>query len=226
MTSLLFLLLFLVSTCCGDFYVITQGDHYANHTLIPSFRDGTFQQGVVNMDLQTGNYFFNTANPGGPETACAAMLDANKVFGSSRCGYLNSHHKDSDRFTWRRHPRCYAKKTTSQGCVVVSNATCTDIQFIAYAYDDGRKPYGPNKDPNLFYLFPQTFQTQTNYIMSFNYTLTSTYYEIRNAANSLLLANHTIPHRPCSNYKHGYHLYPYFGGQNVAPQTMGVTLLQ
>lgn len=206
-------------------YLIKKGDHYSNHSFFdPGFRDGVIQKALLRMSSAACLYFFDTANPGGPETACAAMSDNNKVFGSSRCGYLNPHHQDSDRFTWKRHPDCYKRSGTGNDCKVISNSSCADFQLLAYAYDNGRKPYGPGRDPNLMFLFPTKFEAEITYQLILTYGVNQTSYTILNEAGTEQLGIHTIPHRECSDWKHGYKLWPYFGGQNVSPSNMIVNL--
>jgi hypothetical protein len=222
-----FLVILLGALCvygAPDVFEIRAGDHYSNHSILTvHFRSSASQSAAVTMDFMSGAYYFEPGKDYGPETGCSAMSNANKVYGSSRCGYLQPHHEDSDRFTWRRHPSCFVLQGQGNSCVVRSNATCSLVQLIAYAYDDGKKPYGPHADPSLFYQFNGVYKTQYPYHLSLTYERNATVYEIRDGGR--LLETHTIPHRDCGDsYLHGYKLYPYFGGGDVAPQTVRITI--
>jgi hypothetical protein len=58
----------------------------------------------------------------------------NKLYGSSRCGFLTHHHTESDRFVWRRPPSCIIFEN---GRVIGERNNCTlqnKIEIAAYAY--------------------------------------------------------------------------------------------
>ncbi len=221
------MLLSLLALCLVDakLYVIDAGDHYPrDHSLVPVFRSSTLLSASVVMDVSCGMYVFESNNTSGPELPCAAMGDANKLYGSSRCGYLQFHHLDSDRFTWRRHPRCWTLDTSNTThCRVAANASCTDIQLIAYGYDGGRKPYGPHADPALMHVFSRAYRVATLYHLALQFAANQTLYTVRDATGATL-DTYAMPHRQCDEPLHGYYLFPYFGGPDVAPQRVAINL--
>lgn len=208
----------------GKLYVIDAGAHYyEGHSLVPEFRSSASLSAAVVMDASCGQYAFDSGAVYGSETPCDAMGDANKLYGSSRCGFLQPHHHDSDRFTWRRHPRCYTLVGAGVQCRVVANASCTDLQFIAYGYDGGRMPYGPHADPQLMHVFARSYRVDTLYQLALQFGANQTLYSVRDA-NGVALESYVMPHRACDTPLHGYYLYPYFGGPDVAPQRVVINL--
>jgi hypothetical protein len=80
----------------------------AVHTLPPSpsffllrALVGTEESCAQPPQNDTSTYLF------GPDEVEGARCQSswNKLWGGGRCGYLNFHHYDSDRFVWRRHVR-------------------------------------------------------------------------------------------------------------------------
>ena len=63
----------------------------------------------------------------------------NKLWGYSRCGFSH-HHKDSDRFVWRRAQDCIDYSTVVEG-EIENCPQAGMVEIAAYTYDDGLKPY-------------------------------------------------------------------------------------
>ena len=102
---------------------VSVGSHY---------KDGDYL-GVGDISWVTGNhrevklkFDQNTVEYEGID----CMSSWNKLWGSSRCGYFNQHHYDSDRFVWR-------KKSGE-----------SVIELASYSYDLSVVPYKAN-DGNL-----------------------------------------------------------------------------
>jgi len=144
---------------------VAQGAHYATPSIdgfveCNSSSPSCTRSVVVRFDANTANY--SCACPTEPYPGC--MSSWNKLWGASRCGKLNPHHQDSDRFVWRR------KNTTSEGL----------LSIAAYAYDKGVIPYKPgNQSANLLQQFDTTLVVGQRYLLSMVRSLSRTVYELR-----------------------------------------------
>lgn len=85
-------------------------------------------------------------------------------------------------------------------------------------------PYGPHADPKLFHVFSRDYDAEVALKLVLRYDRNQTGYEIWSASAGTLLESYVMPHRDCVVFDGGYWLYPYFGGQDVAPQTMTIEL--
>ena len=82
----------------GDFYPTTDTKPH-----IPIIYHGFSSEANVSKRVKldpegTTHYIIPNSNP----KAHMCETSWNKLFGTTRCGYLNSNHQDSDRFVWRR----------------------------------------------------------------------------------------------------------------------------
>jgi hypothetical protein len=142
----------------------------------------------------------------------------NKLFGSSRCGYLNHAHLDSDRFVWRRAQECLL---FDKEFVVGNSQNCnqTDlIEIAGYAYDNGQKPFAHPNQGKLLKIFNTKIKANEWFGYGLRIMKTHTLYELFDS-NKTILESLTIEHRDCgTGYKNGGNLRYYFGGQCPAPQ--------
>ena len=185
---------------------ILAGNYYPDAYDIPyfnGFRDGNQSVSVV-LDPSTSSYVV-TEFPG---KNCMCESSWNKLFGASRCGYLWPHHEDSDRFVWRRlltSWECGANDTV----LTPSTPPLPQIELAAYAYDDGNLPY---QNSSLLTVFSTKVTVGVQFNLRIEYLPTSSVYTLLDGRGSLL-ETHTINHRYCDEYEHGYNLYFYFGGE-------------
>ena len=181
-----------------DFTCLTvdQGAHYpGGRVTFPGalgFTTQEYRTQHVRFEPSTANY-----------TVPACQTSWNKLWGSSRCGLLNSHHEDSDRFVWRR----------AQGSDGL-------IEIAAYSYDGARRPFGPT-DPNLLQSFSNLLLVGTPYLLAMHV-------EPRQTVFTLQLSNYSIESRTvlhahtCTAATSGYVLGLYFGGSCPAPTAVTV----
>ena len=123
------------------------------------------------------------------------QLDINKLFGIS----YGMHHKNSARFGWRW------------------NVEKKMIEILAYVYVDGVRVTEDGADLHIAYVFPgigyeyDIEVTDTHYIFTINSSLFSDPKVVK------------IEHDMHLTWW-GYMLFPYFGGNEVAPQTVYIDL--
>ena len=122
------------------------------------------------------------------------QFDINKLFGLSY-GY---HHTNSVRFGWRSVGYAGNK-----------------IDIVAYCYVNGQRV----KDVGRY-----TFLTmiQTNKLYTFSIKTLPTKYTLSVSDQSGLIASKSITHDTLPDY--GYYLFPYFGGDCVAPHNIDIFL--
>ena len=142
----------------------------------------------------------NAAAPYPVDFGCATSWS--KLWGASRCGLMHPHHKNSDRFVWRR-------------------ASDVALEIAAYAYDDGVRPYSPD-NPNLLQPFATRLAVGAVYRLGLEVAPASTLYTLRDV-NGTTLENKTVHHaNACVNAATGYKLGLYFGGSCAAPYEVTV----
>ena len=124
------------------------------------------------------------------------QFDINKLFGLSY-GY---HHTNSVRFGWRSVGYAGNK-----------------IDIVAYCYVNGQRV----KD-----IGRHTFLTmiQTNKLYTLKIETLPTKYTLSVSDKDGLIAHKSISHSTLPNW--GYHLFPYFGGDCVAPHDINIILQQ
>lgn len=141
-----------------------------------------------------------------------AHYNWNKLFGSSRCGYFRNHHKDSDRFVWRR------EITSAIGATPMQFGDRIEIATYAYDTDGGTttKPVdGGVEDPNLLQKFSTKLDYHIWYRIQMNMYSDNTKYYLFDGGG--LLEYKTVNHRCCNRPNRGYKLGYYFGGSVDAP---------
>ncbi len=203
---------------CQKCYHVNPNDHYPAGTLpIHSMNDSPILKSRIKFSNNTAHYLFSPTDDKG--TLCSTSW--NKLWGTVRCGYLNTNHKDSDRFVWRRANSCLIFNGSH---VVGEKPNCPDANFIeiaAYAYDNGMKPF--EHIGTLLKQFNTKVQVETFYGYVLRISSNQTVYELWNDNFSNLLETQVITHRDCgSNYCKGMKQTLYFGGQCPAPQTVQV----
>ena len=186
---------------------VARGHHYPqHHSFIPRFINASHRTVGVTFAADAAKYNCSCVDDGGfPQ----CMMSWSKLWGSSRCGFLHSHHQDSDRFVWRR--QMFDGKTPG-----------SLIEVAAYAYDHGVKPYFP-PDPNLLQPFTTTLQTGVEYELALDIEPAASHYTLSHAATGATLETKTVVHHnACARATEGYRLDLYYGGQCTAPSDVTV----
>ena len=148
----------LITFCCSieTCWTVKKGWHHAFKNPFDGFRNAAEIPFSAKFFPNCAEYLFPPTEPSG--SRCQSGW--NKLYGASRCGYLNHHHRDSDRFVWRRHPSCI-KFQNGRVIGEVENCQYKDkIQVAAYAYDKNRKPF---QNPDLLTPFKYLLDVN-NYI--------------------------------------------------------------
>ena len=104
---------------------VAAGNHYPGLLNLPT----ALGPETATVRVQSIRFDANAAAPFPVDFGCPTSWS--KIWGASRCGLLHSHHKDSDRFVWRRWP--------NEGVDSVP-----EIEIAAYSYDAGVRPYSPD----------------------------------------------------------------------------------
>ena len=188
---------------------ITEGHFYPNWLNIP-LPSGLKTTKTLSSRIKLGLGCNNYEILSGDVNRCEGSW--NKLYGSSRC-FLSLHHRDSDRFVWRRSRECYHIEEGK----VVEVPNCPDINNIeiaAYAYDDHNKPF------QHYGTLLKIFNTKVQIYIWYTYTIR--FYEDRTQyvladAHGKQLEIQEIIHRKCWKYNWGYMLGFYFGGACPAP---------
>ena len=110
-------------------YQVKEGYHYANKTSITWGKNGE-KDWSINIKFDNNAAIYNSSTTCDDE---AWYGDWNKLWGKARCGYYHDHHKDSDRFVWRR--------CSESTCGIYDNSGSSYIQIGGYSYDNGNAPY-------------------------------------------------------------------------------------
>ena len=208
MSRLLFEIVILVSLCSSTYSYcrdVKKGYHYyEGHSLVPKFVNAKIRHVTVMFENDTVSYVCDCEQE--PYPGC--MYSWNKLWGSSRCGFTHSHHKDSDRFVWRRQ--------ILRDGITLGSA----IEIAAYSYDKGVKPYDP-PNSNLLQPFSTILQPNVAYTLKLDLSDPSnTIYEINSSKiHERKVVNHA---NNCSSAQEGYELSLYYGGQCTAPSTVTV----
>eukprot|EP00040_Diaphanoeca_grandis_P044840 m.13786 g.13786 ORF g.13786 m.13786 type:complete len:221 (-) comp9859_c0_seq1:292-954(-) len=180
---------------------VERGQHYAFPPLPFGFVDSVTRTVQIRFEPSAAAYSCNCSAE--PYPGC--MSSWNKLWGSSRCGKTNPHHKDSDRFVWRRR-----------------TLNSTDLSIAAYSYDLGVKPYSPY-NPNLLQPFNTTIEVNVVYTLRMVRAIDNTRFDLLAGvgADNHVLESKTVMHKnQCSNFVDGYKLEFYYGGQCTAPSTV------
>jgi len=202
MILMMSIIVVVVNSYCRD---VLKGDHYyEGRSIVPEFVDATARSVIVTFQGNAAEY--NCSCTAEPYPEC--MYAWSKLWGSSRCGYVHSHHQDSDRFVWRRQ--------------MLSDGTPgSAIELAAYSYDNGVNPYNP-PNPNLLQPFSTILQPGVPYDL---------HLDLSDPANSIFKLTaptqqpetRTVKHtNACSRAAQGYKLSLYFGGQCAAPSDVTV----
>lgn len=125
--------------------------------------------------------------------------DWNKLWGQSRCA--RHHHQDSDRFVWRQH------------------AETGNIEIAAYSYDNGDKPF--QNQGRLLKAFTTVIEPGQEVQSKMHLMQNATLFSLKplNGTEETILIEHP---NECSNYRIGYKLFLYWGGNCRAPSKVKV----
>ncbi len=104
-------------------YTVEKGSHYSKLLPFNGFTNNDKQFSLIKFSTNSANYLFDFNDHKGQ----LCMTSWNKLFGVSRCGYLNHQHTDSDRFVWRRAQSCL---NMSNGFVVSEKLDCDEMGLI------------------------------------------------------------------------------------------------
>lgn len=80
----------------------------------------------------------------------------------------------------------------------------------------------PYQNSSLLQTFSTLLTIEQTYTVQVEFLSDSAMYTLLDAAGQVVLEKHSIRHTPCSNYKQGYKLGLYFGGQCPAPSAVTV----
>lgn len=141
----------------------------------------------------------------------AWYADFNKLWGKARCGYAHDHHKDSDRFAWRR--------CTSHTCPDYNDDTDgSAIQIAAYSYDAGIAPY-TGENPDLLKVFNTILVPNTNYLLGLDMDASGLSVFSLRTSDGIALEQQSVQHSEVcvDNYYKGVVQGLYFGGTCRAP---------
>ena len=197
-----------------DCRTVVQGGQFSKLIPFHGFKSALVITTKVRMDNNTAWYVFPPTEPKGQ----MCSYSWNKLWGSSRCGYFNDPHQDSDRFMWRRVPTCLIYN--SSGIVIGQNSNCPEANLIdltAAAYDSGVRPY--ENEGTLLKTYSTRLQVGVWYQLKLIFSSNQTIYELSNNVGALIESK-TINHRVCSSFNQGAMQSFYFGGQCVAPQAV------
>ena len=144
---------------------VVAGNFYDDYWNVPEFLGFLYstplKRGVV-MEADDVAYLF----PPTDEKGHLCSVSWNKLFGSSRCGFAQDHHLDSDRFAWRRHPDCLI----FNGSYVIGEVPhckyANQVQICSYSYDAGNKPF---QNASLLTIFDTLLTVNTPYLMTIDY---------------------------------------------------------
>eukprot|EP01132_Coremiostelium_polycephalum_P004942 gene4942-6159_t len=199
--------------------IVYTGDFYSNGAPINwwGFKSSETIRREVNLKEIDSKYLFSDTDEKGE----LCSVSWNKLFGSSRCGYLHPHHEDSDRFTWRRHPNCLIFNGSRVIGEVSNCPEANQIQIAAYSYDRGNKPY---QNSSLLTMFETPIYVNQNYTMEIVFEPESAIYNLYTSISEgqTLIETVTIQHTYCKDWSQGYMLGWYFGGECPAPDPVSV----
>jgi hypothetical protein len=190
-------------------YSIKQNRQYAVKHAVTWGQNGspTFSN-LITLSSSTAVYNCTNTDSYQCEDTNGWTFDWNKLWGKGRCGYYHDHHKDSDRFVWRR---------CSDASCKAYDGVNNKIQIAGYSYDNSLKPY---QHPELLPIFNTTIFPNIQY----SYTLV----QQSNGISSFTLKGRdstgdidetvTVQHQnKCNDYEKGTVQGFYFGGTCRAP---------
>eukprot|EP01080_Neovahlkampfia_damariscottae_P009742 gene9742-2069_t len=207
-------MLLLSVSCAENCFTVKQGNHRVVKIPFEGFRNSAEMPFKALFKENVPKYLFPNSEPNGQR----CQTGWNKLYGASRCGYLNHHHNDSDRFVWRRHPSCIKFQN---GRVVGEIEDCefkNKVQIAAYAYDQKRKPF---QNPDLLKPFKYLLDVNKYYGFNIIDENDKSRYLLFDE-NNRLVESHTILHTKCSAPQRGFYLGIYFGGFCPAPQDVSI----
>ena len=196
-------------------YSIKENWHYADkHTVTWGQNGQTIFTNLITLSSDTATYNCTNTDSYDCEDITGWMFDWNKLWGKGRCGYYHDHHKDSDRFVWRR---------CSDASCKAYDGVNEKIQIAGYSYDNSLKPY---QHAELLPIFQTTIFPDVQY----SYTLEQT----EDGVSSFTLKGTdstgdisetvTVQHNnKCNDYEKGTVQGFYFGGTCKAPVKVTAT---
>ena len=191
---------------------VEKGEHFSKLIPFHGFNDQLVITTRVQLNNNTAWYLFPPTEPKGE--MCSNSW--NKLWGATRCGYLNDPHADSDEFMWRRAVSCYI--FDSSGHVIGEKTNCSEaglIEMTAGTWDNGTRPY--DHPGTLLKQFATKLRIDTWYRLTLRFSLNQTIYELADGMDKFL-ERQTVNHRVCSHFNEGAMLDWYFGGECTAPQ--------
>jgi len=167
----------------------------------------------VTLKANTVEYMMSQDDPKGK----LCMTSWNKLFGATRCGFLNDIHKDSLRFIWRRAQSCLLFRGEF---VMGEKENCAEknlLEIAAYSYDNGDVPFQSQNIGRLLKPFRTMVRVEEKYGYKITNNPTNAVYELFDSDGNLL-EEQVVFHRDCgSSFKQGTFSKLYFGGQCPAP---------
>ena len=197
-----------------DCPTVEKGEHFSKLVPFHGFKSDLVMSIRIQLNNNTAWYLFSPTESKGE----LCSVSWNKLWGTTRCGYLNDPHEDSDRFMWRRATSCLI--FDSEGHVIGEKTNCPEanlIELAAAAYDDGARPY--DNPGTLLKLFVVKLQVNIWYRLTLQFSANQTIYQLFNDMDSIL-ETQTIDHRLCPQFNEGALLGFYFGGECPAPQAV------
>mmetsp|Transcript_14286 Transcript_14286/g.33615 ORF Transcript_14286/g.33615 Transcript_14286/m.33615 type:complete len:297 (+) Transcript_14286:3-893(+) len=188
----------------------------------------------ITLDTTAVSYSYRGDDPNG--FACATAW--NRLFGGSRCGYLQTETADSDIFVWRRHPDCLINSTSpfvnltsnvtpSDGVYVSTTSACefsAAAQLAAWSYDAG---IGPSNTSAALHIFDAVLKQGEIYTLRLTFHPETTDFHLVGADGETLVEAYTMPHRFCHESMQGMNLGLMLGRQSdgtacVAPHDISL----
>lgn len=199
-------------------YTVKQGSFYSSILPFNGANSNTTLATYAKFDRNCAQYLFSDQDPMGH--LCSTSW--NKLWGTVRCGILNSNHKDSDRFVWRRAQKCLVYNSPYVTGEVENCDEQDLIEIAAYSYDNGDQPFTSENQGRLLKIFQNKLYVDTWYFLKLTLYQTGAIFEVFTEHGSLI-ERQTIDHRDCgTSYMYGLMQGLYFGGQCPAPQDVTV----
>ncbi|KAL9642191.1 hypothetical protein ABK040_007193 [Willaertia magna] len=202
--------------------IVEKGSFYQNGLPFYGFRSKTTISAFIQMTPIMSTYLFEPTDDMG--VYCTDSW--NKLYGSSRCGYLDFVHDDSDRFVWRRPMECVIQSPDHKYVLgnVNNCSLISKVEVAAYAYDLGQEPF--KHQGTLLKIFKTLVDVGKWYEYELDFKQTETVYNLYSTVlinnelkRNYLLESITIQHQNhCNQFERGQYLDLYFGGRCPAPQ--------
>lgn len=196
-------------------FEVKKNHHYSNKSSV-TWGQNSQKDFSVTIQLSNSAATYDCTNT--TDYSCedaSYMYDWNKLWGKARCGYTHDHHKDSDRFVFR--------KCSDPSCKAYVDGT-KRIQLAAYSYDNGVAPY-TGENPNLLKPFTTTILPEVKYVLQL--IMDDSGQSIFNLKdeNSQLLETQIVQHSQLclDDYYQGTVQGLYFGGTCAAPEQVVCT---